>query len=142
MRLTLEVAGLVLPLAGECNLRPSLSKEILDLGIRDVAELVVAVDHIAILVAYAAIAGLHQGVTGFVRRAEVAVDARPAIFAFAELPRAHRPIFPIRKRPANCELHQPLACIKRLASWTRGGGAYGVRDSHRHQSHPGNRICR
>lgn len=63
---TLEIAGLVLLLASECDLWLLLSKQIGDLSVGDFADLIVVFDEFAILVADTAASSVHQSIAGLV----------------------------------------------------------------------------
>jgi hypothetical protein len=74
----------VLCRALECHLRLLIAQETCNLGIRDIAKLVVVVHNLSILIADAAIASFHERIASLVARADVAVDAGPSLVAGAE----------------------------------------------------------
>jgi hypothetical protein len=73
--LTLEVALLTLGVAREGRLRFLLLQRVEDLPVRDVADLEVLFDQLAILVAHSALPIRHHSIAGVVCLAYVAVDA-------------------------------------------------------------------
>lgn len=58
------------------------------------------VDDLAILVACSAITSLHQGITGFVLSADIAVDAGPALITLAFATVSHLSVFTPSERSA------------------------------------------
>jgi hypothetical protein len=72
---TLKVAFFVLGLAVERDLGDLLAEQVSNSLVRDIAHLVVVLHDFSSLIAHSTIAGLHQGVTCFILRADVAVDA-------------------------------------------------------------------
>jgi hypothetical protein len=79
----LEVAGLVFLFAGKRNLWALFAKQRCNLLVRDIADLVVVVHNFSVLVAYTAFSFLHESVTGFVVGTDIAINASPALVAFA-----------------------------------------------------------
>ena len=97
----MEVAKGVLPLAAKGGLGDLSVEHRQDLLVRDVAHLMVLVDDLAVLVADAAIAGLHESIAGVVLGANVAVDAGPSIVAVAGVAGSHGPILASGQRAAS-----------------------------------------
>lgn len=79
-----------------------------DFLVGDVTHLVVLLDDIALLVAASTIFGFHERVTGLVLGADVAVDTRPSLIAFAGVALSHRSVFASGQRAASCRF-QALA---------------------------------
>jgi hypothetical protein len=88
----LEVARSILPFASESDLWALFPEEGGDLFVRDIADLVVVVDDLAVLVTDTAFAGSHQGVASFVFGANVAVNTGPSLIAVASAPGTHRAV--------------------------------------------------
>lgn len=96
--LTLKVASGSGFSASKSNLRTLVPKQARDLLVGDLADLVVVLNHLAVLVAYTARASLHQSIAGFVFGADIAVDAGPTPITLASATRAHRSIPATSKR--------------------------------------------
>lgn len=70
------------------------AEQVGDLLVRNIARLEVMLDDVTALVAYAAVAGLREGITSRVLCANIAVDSGPSFVALAFPVVSHRSIFP------------------------------------------------
>lgn len=99
--LTLEVALFCLGVARKGGLWLLVFQLVENLPVRDVADLEVLLDQLAVLVAHAALAVGHQSIAGTVGLADIAVDARPAFAALAlSVASSWRPVLAICQRAA------------------------------------------
>jgi hypothetical protein len=90
--LTLKCASFVFGIASERCLRPPPIQNFDNVSVCNIAHLIVLVYYFSILVADSPLLGRHQRITSFILGANIAVDARPSLFAFAVVALPHRSI--------------------------------------------------
>ena len=98
--LTLEVAGLMLSVARECDLRDLLLELIPDFPIRDVAHLMILFHHPEFFITDAPFPIWHEGITCLVRRADITVYAFPSLITLALSFPSWRSVLPLCQRVA------------------------------------------
>ena len=79
----MKLAGFLFLLASERDLGLLVAQKTRNLLVYDIAYLVVVVDYFAACIADTPLLIGHQSIAGLVRGADVAVDAGPAVVAFA-----------------------------------------------------------
>ena len=99
--LTLKGTCAVLAIASEGDLRFPSFQNVDNLYIRNIAHLVVLMYDFSILVTHSSFDLGHQRVTCLIRRADIAIDTRPSIFAFAVVPLSHGSIYSVCQRSTN-----------------------------------------
>jgi hypothetical protein len=92
MLLTLEGASIVLGIATKCYLRSSPIQDFDNVLVCNIAHLIVLMYDLSVLVANSSFAVWHQCITRLILGANIAVDARPSLFAFAIVALSHGPI--------------------------------------------------
>jgi len=121
--LTLEITTTNVLLAGEGDLGDPVAQHLTDLGVGDIAHLVVLLDHLTASIAHAPVARLCEGIANIVACANVAVDASPARITLAFLlVTAERSIRATGERATNCTRLSVLgtrACSDREGSGKR-----------------------
>jgi hypothetical protein len=117
------------------------AEQVGDLLVRNIARLVVVLDDITALIAYAAVAGLREGITSLVLCANIAVDSGPSFVALAFPAVSHRSIFPPSQGAADWK---GLSVARQGSSSPDEGGSrigtYVARGSRPDQSRPDSRT--
>ena len=98
--LTLEIAGLMLSVARECNLRDLLLELIADFPICDIAHLMVLFHYPEFIITDATFPVWHKSITSLVRRAHIAVYAFPSLITLALSFPSWRSVLPLCERIA------------------------------------------
>jgi hypothetical protein len=92
MMLTLEGASVVLGIATKCHLRSPPIQDFDNILVCNIAHLIVLMYDLSVPVANSSLVVWHQCITRLILGANVAVDARPSLFAFAVVALSHGPI--------------------------------------------------